>query len=73
MKVVVMGAGLAGVTGDWLFSNLQPALIAYAVFIGGILCPLAWLLGAGVLTGIGLALLRAASRSESEPAAPPGA
>jgi membrane protease YdiL (CAAX protease family) len=35
--------------------------------------PLAWLLGAGALTGIGFALLRAASRGESEPAAPPGA
>lgn len=39
------GLGLAGVTVDWLFVHLQPVLIAYLVFIGAILCPLAWLLG----------------------------
>jgi predicted membrane-bound spermidine synthase len=39
------GIGLAGVTVDWLFAHLQPPLIAYFAFIGGILCPLAWLLG----------------------------
>ena len=45
IAAALAGAGLAGVTVDWLFFNLQPALIAYVVFIGGILCPLAWLLG----------------------------
>ena len=45
IAAALAGAGLAGVTVDWLFFNLQPALIAYVVFIGGILCPIAWLLG----------------------------
>ncbi|WP_226472685.1 fused MFS/spermidine synthase [Dechloromonas denitrificans] len=39
------GLGLAGVTVDALFAHLQPAWIAYLFFIGGVLCPLAWLLG----------------------------
>jgi predicted membrane-bound spermidine synthase len=37
--------GLAGISVDWMFAHLQPVLIAYLVFIGGVLCPLAWLLG----------------------------
>jgi len=45
IAAVLAGVGLAGVTVDWLFAHLQPALIAYIIFIGGILCPLAWLLG----------------------------
>ncbi|HYO28557.1 MAG TPA: methyltransferase type 12, partial [Azonexus sp.] len=45
IAAVLAGVGLAGVTVDWLFVHLQPALIAYIVFIAGILCPLAWLLG----------------------------
>ncbi len=45
IAAALAGVGLAGVTVDWLFAHLQPALIAYFVFIGGILCPLAWLLG----------------------------
>ncbi|MBL8429463.1 MAG: fused MFS/spermidine synthase [Dechloromonas sp.] len=45
IAAALAGFGLAGVTVDWLFAHLQPALIAYIVFIGGILCPLAWLLG----------------------------
>jgi len=45
ISAALAGVGLAGVTVDWLFVHLQPALMAYFVFIGGILCPLAWLLG----------------------------
>lgn len=45
IAAALAGLGLAGVTVDWLFLHLQPVLIAYLVFIGGILCPLAWLLG----------------------------
>ena len=45
IAAALAGFGLAGVTVDWLFAHLQPALVAYVVFIGGILCPLAWLLG----------------------------
>ncbi|MBP5998468.1 MAG: fused MFS/spermidine synthase [Azonexus sp.] len=45
ISAALAGFGLAGVTVDWMFVHLQPALIAYFVFIGGILCPLAWLLG----------------------------
>ncbi len=45
ISAVLAGVGLAGVSVDWMFAHLQPALIAYIVFIGGVLCPLAWLLG----------------------------
>jgi predicted membrane-bound spermidine synthase len=45
IAAALAGFGLAGVTVDWLFVHLQPALIAYFFFIGGILCPVAWLLG----------------------------
>ena len=39
------GVGLAAPVVDGLFAHLQPAPIAYLAFIGGVLCPLAWLLG----------------------------
>ena len=45
ISALLAGFGLAGVTVDWLFVHLQPPLMAYFIFIGGILCPLAWLLG----------------------------
>ena len=45
IAALLAGVGLAGVTVDLLFAHLQPALVAYLVFIGGVLCPLAWLLG----------------------------
>jgi len=45
ISAALAGVGLAGVTVDWLFIHLQPVLVAYLVFIGGVLCPLAWLLG----------------------------
>lgn len=45
IAAVLAGVGLAGVSVDWMFAHLQPAPVAYLVFIGGVLCPLAWLLG----------------------------
>jgi predicted membrane-bound spermidine synthase len=45
ISAALAGIGLAGLTVDGLFAHLQPALFAYLCFIGGILCPLAWLLG----------------------------
>ena len=45
ISAALAGIGLAGVTVDWMFAHLQPALVAYLIFIGGVLCPLAWLLG----------------------------
>lgn len=45
IAALLAGVGLAGITVDWLFAHLQPAPVAYLIFIGGILCPVAWLLG----------------------------
>lgn len=45
ISAALAGIGLAGITVDWLFAHLQPTLVAYLFFIGGVLCPLAWLLG----------------------------
>lgn len=45
ISAALAGIGLAGLSVDWLFAHLQPALVAYLFFIGGVLCPLAWLLG----------------------------
>jgi predicted membrane-bound spermidine synthase len=40
----LMGAGLAGGSVDAIFAGAPPTL-AYLIFVGSILCPLAWLLG----------------------------
>jgi predicted membrane-bound spermidine synthase len=45
LSALLAGLGLARVTVDGLFAHLQPVGVAYLVFIGGVLCPLAWLLG----------------------------
>jgi len=45
ISAALAGIGLAGISVNWLFVHLQPVLVAYLFFIGGILCPLAWLLG----------------------------
>jgi predicted membrane-bound spermidine synthase len=45
IAAALAGFGLAGISVDWMFAHLQPVLMAYIVFIGGVLCPLAWLLG----------------------------
>lgn len=45
ISALLAGLGLARLTVDGLFAHLQPAGVAYLFFIGGVLCPLAWLLG----------------------------
>lgn len=45
ISALLAGVGLAGATVDALFTHLQPAGLAYMAFVGGVLCPLAWLLG----------------------------
>ncbi|UCV29694.1 fused MFS/spermidine synthase [Ferribacterium limneticum] len=45
ISAALAGLGLAGLSVDWMFAHLQPVLVAYLFFIGGVLCPLAWLLG----------------------------
>jgi predicted membrane-bound spermidine synthase len=45
ISALLAGLGLARITVDGLFTLLQPTWLAYLVFIGGVLCPLAWLLG----------------------------
>ena len=56
ISAALMGAGLAGGSVNAIFSGTQAGL-AYLVFIGGMLCPLAWLLGQTVpiLTNLMLA------------------
>lgn len=39
------GIGLSWRAVDTLFAHLQPTPVAYLAFVGGILCPVAWLLG----------------------------
>ncbi len=41
----LIAVGLAGPVADWLFAHLQPAPVAWLVLVGGVLCPVAWLLG----------------------------
>ena len=41
----LIAVGLAGPVADWLFAHLQPAPMAWLVLVGGVLCPVAWLLG----------------------------
>ena len=45
ISALLAGVGLARVTVDGLFELVQPTGLAYLIFIGGVLCPLAWLLG----------------------------
>ena len=44
ISAALLGAGLAGTSVDAIFASAPP-LFGYLIFIGGILCPLAWLLG----------------------------
>jgi predicted membrane-bound spermidine synthase len=44
ISALLMGAGLAGGSVNAIFAG-APAGMAYLIFIGAILCPLAWLLG----------------------------
>lgn len=45
ISALLAGVGLARITVDGLFALVQPTGLAYLLFIGGVLCPLAWLLG----------------------------
>jgi spermidine synthase len=45
ISALLAGVGLARITVDGLFTLVQPTGLAYLLFIGGVLCPLAWLLG----------------------------
>jgi predicted membrane-bound spermidine synthase len=45
ISALLAGLGLARLTVDGLFTQVQPTWLAYLLFIGGVLCPLAWLLG----------------------------
>ncbi len=45
LSALIAGLGLAGWTVDLLFKHAQPSLIAYLLFVGAVLCPIAWLLG----------------------------
>jgi len=42
---VLTGAGLSGIVVDLLFAAVEPAVVAYLFLVGGVLCPIAWLLG----------------------------
>ncbi len=44
IAALLAGIGLSGLAVDALFSAL-PTLLAYILFVGGVLCPIAWLLG----------------------------
>lgn len=45
IAALLAGVGLARLTVDGLFTLVQPTWLAYLLLIGGVLCPLAWLLG----------------------------
>ena len=42
---VLVGGGLSAPLADRLFEVLRPAPLAWLVLVGGVLCPVAWLLG----------------------------
>ncbi|MHB1375160.1 MAG: fused MFS/spermidine synthase [Thauera sp.] len=41
----LIAVGLAGPVAEILFTHLQPTPVAWLVLVGGVLCPVAWLLG----------------------------
>ncbi len=45
ISALLVGLGLARITVDGLFALVHPTWLAYLILIGGVLCPLAWLLG----------------------------
>ncbi|WP_366520741.1 fused MFS/spermidine synthase [Zoogloea sp.] len=45
VAALLVGLGLTRWTVEGLFAHLQPAGVAYLFFVGGVLCPVAWLLG----------------------------
>lgn len=44
ISALLMGLGLAAAAVDAIFAG-APAVFAYLIFVGGVLCPIAWLLG----------------------------
>lgn len=45
VAAALIALGMAGPVVDALFEHIRPALLAYLIFVGGVLCPVAWLLG----------------------------
>lgn len=45
LAALLIGVGLSGVGVDLVFTAINPPEIAYLLLIGGVLCPVAWLLG----------------------------
>ncbi|NMF99170.1 fused MFS/spermidine synthase [Aromatoleum toluolicum] len=45
VAAALTGVGLAGPVVDALFAHVRPPLVAYLVFVAGVLGPIAWLLG----------------------------
>jgi len=45
LAALLIGVGLSGVGVDLIFTAIKPPEIAYLLLIGGVLCPVAWLLG----------------------------
>ena len=45
LSALLAGVGLSRIVVDGLFGAVQPTGLAYLLFIGGVLCPIAWLLG----------------------------
>ncbi len=45
LAAAIIAVGLAGPVVDALFAHIRPAPLAYLIFIGAVLCPIAWLLG----------------------------
>ena len=45
IAALLTGVGLAGVSVDLIFDTLGVPALGYLVFVGAVLCPVAWLLG----------------------------
>ena len=45
IAALLTGVGLTGIAVDLIFAALNPSLVAYLVFLAGVVCPIAWLLG----------------------------
>jgi predicted membrane-bound spermidine synthase len=48
VSALLAGVGLSRLAVDGLFGTVQPVWLAYLLFMGLVLCPLAWLLGFGL-------------------------
>ena len=59
LAAALIALGLAGPVVELAFAHLQPAPVAWAVVVCGVLCPVAWLLGQTVpiLTNLLLSLI----------------